>query len=93
MADKVKNSLGKGIQDIIKKSRDKGISYHELMEHFEMEFILQTLEDNDFNISKSSKYLDINRNTLSKKIEKYSKYKFFKDRIEKIKSRNRRDSK
>ncbi len=93
MIKRVENSLGIDIQRIIKESRDKGITYKELLEHFEMEFLLQVLDENNFNISKSALILKINRNTLSKKIDKYSKYKFFKDYIQEIKSRNNGDNK
>ena len=54
-----------------------GIMYQDALSQVEMEFIMQALEKTGYNISQAAILLDINRNTLRKKIEYYKSFERF----------------
>jgi len=78
----VKNSLRYCLETLVSECISHGIAYKDAVEQVEMEFIMQILAMNNFNISKSAQVLDINRNTLSKRIEKYRQFEKFRNHQE-----------
>lgn len=54
--------------------RDRPLDYgsiREAREGFEKEFIIQKLEENDWNISKTAEAIDLERSNLHRKIKGY----------------------
>jgi len=60
------------LEDLISEMIDRGIYYEDAVSEFEKRFILNILERNRGNISKTADVLRIHRNTLSKKLESYN---------------------
>ena len=64
------------IKDVLEKVIDemvsKGILWHEAEAEFEKLFILRVLRQHRGNVSKTAEWMDVHRNTLSKKVRLYS---------------------
>ncbi|MDK2848099.1 MAG: two-component system, NtrC family, nitrogen regulation response regulator NtrX, partial [Desulfuromonadales bacterium] len=50
---------------------DSGVSLKQAREDFEKEFILQKLQENDGNISRTAEAIDMERSNLHRKIKSY----------------------
>jgi DNA-binding NtrC family response regulator len=60
------------LEDLVSEMIDRGIYFEDAVNEFEKRFILNIMERNRGNISKTADVLHIHRNTLSKKLESYN---------------------
>ena len=60
------------LEDLVSEMIDRGIYFEDAVNEFEKRFILNIMERNRGNISKTADELHIHRNTLSKKLESYN---------------------
>jgi DNA-binding protein Fis len=61
------------LEGLIDEMIERGILFEDALAEFEKVFILKVLANHKGNISKASEQLGVHRNTLSKRVEKYSK--------------------
>ena len=59
------------LENLINQMVDRGILYDEALTEFEIKFIRNVLERNQWNQCKAARVLGIHRNTLSRKISEY----------------------
>jgi len=60
------------LDELVTEMIDKGIDFEYAVSEFEKRFIMNVLDRNRGNISKTADVLHIHRNTLSKKLESYN---------------------
>ena len=60
------------LEDLVSEMIERGIYFEDAVNEFEKRFILNIMERNRGNISKTAEELHIHRNTLSKKLESYN---------------------
>src|SRR5260370_39147713 len=60
------------LEALVTEMVDRGILYEDAVDEFEKHFILVVLERTNGNLSKAAEMLRVHRNTLSKRVEKYS---------------------
>lgn len=60
------------LEALVMEMADKGILYEDAVAEFEKHFIMSVLKRTNGNLSKAAEELRIHRNTLSKRVEKYS---------------------
>ena len=63
--------LKQKLDSLIEEMISKGIRFPEAVREFEKRFLVQVLEKENGNLSRTAKVLHIHRNTLSKKIQDY----------------------
>jgi len=78
LRDLSENSLRYHLETLVNECINHGISFKDALEQMEMEFIMQILASCNYNVSKSADKLEINRNTLSRKIERYEQFEKFR---------------
>ena len=80
MSDKalIVNSLRHHLEKLVYECIETGVLFKDAMEQVEMEYIMQVLAKHNYNISRAARDLEINRNTLSKKIEKFQQFERFR---------------
>lgn len=61
-----------GLNNLLSNKIDEEVSYNQIVERFEKDLILKTLEKTDGNISKAAEILNINRTTLQYKIKTFN---------------------
>ncbi|MBP7864474.1 MAG: helix-turn-helix domain-containing protein [Acidobacteria bacterium] len=54
-----------------------GVKFKDTLLQAEMEFVMQVLASTGYNVSKAAEILEINRNTLRKKIEQFKSFERF----------------
>jgi transcriptional regulator with PAS, ATPase and Fis domain len=60
------------LEALVNEMVERGILFEDAVEEFEKHFILSVLKQTNGNLSKAAEELRIHRNTLSKRVEKYS---------------------
>tara|TARA_B100000949_G_C14012738_1_gene337946 strand:- start:311 stop:544 length:234 start_codon:yes stop_codon:yes gene_type:complete len=60
------------LEDIVEEIVSGGIFWSEAVSQFEKLFILRVLRESNGNLGKAAKIMGVHRNTLSKKIRKYT---------------------
>ncbi len=60
------------LEALVAQMMDRGIRFDEAVAEFEKKFIRQALEHSEGNHCRAAKLLGIHRNTLSRKMERYS---------------------
>ena len=73
-----KQNLRELLENLVGECIQNGILFKDAVEQVEMEYIMQTLGEHRYNISRCAQVLGINRNTLSKRIERFQEYERFR---------------
>lgn len=73
-----KTSIRENLEQFVLECIQTGVHFRDALQQVEMEYVMSVLAQTNYNVSKASSVLGINRNTLSKKIEQYQQFERFR---------------